>query len=449
MGPLVLVVLGAGASAWGLAQHFSQQVLDQWLFDSAITLAKSVRYVDSQPRVDLPGPAIEMFEVDVADQIYYDIITATGLRIFTNAPLPPSPDLPTESGRAVYFDAQVRGQPVRAITLLVQSAGADDVYVTVAETRRKRDRLAAEVLISTLTLVGALAAAAIALLWAGISRSLGSLAPIVQRVGEGRRGLAALTSDKHVPGEIRPLVDAIDQLLQQVSEEQAVRQRFVADSAHQLRTPLASLRVQLEVAASERDPEQHARALGDAARVLDRTGHLIHQLLTLARADEEADRRSERESIDLDQLARDEVEGWIDRALERDVDLGYDNPGQTVVVSGHPVLLREALANLIQNALDYASAGKRVTVGVAANPPKVFVEDHGQGIAEAEKARVRERFYRPRGTSGEGCGLGLAIVDEIAKSHDATLQLRPGENGTGLHAAIVFGAANLQPTRRA
>ncbi|MDH5265881.1 MAG: sensor histidine kinase N-terminal domain-containing protein, partial [Betaproteobacteria bacterium] len=289
MGPLVAVVLVAGASAWGLAQHFSQRALDQWLYDSAITLAKQVRFVAGKARMDIPGPAIEMFVVDVADRIFYEVSTAAGAGVMSNAAVPPPPYPAEGILEPVYYDTAVHGQPVRAIALRVQGAGAEAVLVKVAETRHKRDSLAYEVLVATLSIVAMLVVASIALVWTGIGRSLASLEPIVQRVRGGRRGFAALPEGREVPSEVRPLVRTINALMREISDEHAARQRFVADAAHQLRTPLAALRLQLDLALRERDPDRRQKALADASSVLSRTGHLIHRLLTLSRVDQAAE----------------------------------------------------------------------------------------------------------------------------------------------------------------
>jgi two-component system sensor histidine kinase TctE len=441
MGPLVAVVLVAGASAWGLAQHFSQKVLDQWLYDSAVTLASQVRIVAGEARIDIPRPAIEMFEVDLADQIFYDVATAAGIRIMSNAVLPPSPVASDAVSEPVYYDATVNGRLVRAIELRVPGVGDDAVVVKVAETRNKRDSLANEVLVATLAIVVMLVATSVALVSTGIGRSLSILEPIVQRVRGHRRAFAALPEGPEVPSEVRPLVHTINALLREISDEHAARQRFIADAAHQLRTPLATLRVQLELALLEKDPERHQEALADAAAVLSRTSHLIHRLLTLSRVDQASEDGNPMESVDLDRLAREEVESFIDRALAQGIDLGYENPGHPVVVPGREALLREALSNLVDNALAHAGSGGPITVAVSDRPPQLSVEDSGPGIPEGERERVRRRFYRIPGTQGEGCGLGLAIVDEIARVHGARLLILARAGGPGTRVALEFDAS--------
>ena len=438
MGPLVAVVLVAGASAWGLAQHFSLTVLDQWLYDSAMTLAKQVRFVAGVARVDIPGPAIEMFELDIADQVFYDVTTAGGARVMSNADIPAPPDVPGGALEPVYFDTLVQGREVRAIALRVPGSGDETVVVKVAETRNKRDRLANDVLVATLAIVAMLMVASIALVSTGIGHSLSILEPIVKRVRGDRRAFGALREGLEVPIEVRPLVHTINELLRELSEEHAARRRFVADAAHQLRTPLATLRVQLDLAMRETEPERHRKALADAAAVLSRTTHLTHRLLTLSRVDQATEDTTPMDRVDLDRLAREEVESWIDRAIARGIDLGYENPGESVVVAGREALLHEALSNLIDNALAYAGAGGPITVGVGSRPARLWVEDSGSGIPESERERVLGRFYRIPGTPGEGCGLGLAIVDEIARVHGARLRILPGAGGTGTRVELAF-----------
>jgi two-component system sensor histidine kinase TctE len=444
MGPLVAVVVVAGASAWGLAQYFSQRALDQWLYDTAVTLAKQVRFVGGKALLDVPGPAIETFEAQIVDQVFYEVATAGGVRVRSNAVVPLPPDNTDPASGPVYYDTDVQGKPVRAIAARVQGTGAEAVVVRVAETRNKRDSLARELLVATLAIVAMLFVASFALMATGIAQSLSSLQPIVQRVRGGRQAFAALPEGREVPSEIRPLVKAINALMREISDEHAGRQRFVADAAHQLRTPLAAVRVQLDLALREQDPERHQKALTDASAVLSRTSHLIHRLLSLSRVDQAAEDGTPLARVDLDRLAREEVESWIDRALARGVDLGYENPAGAIVVSGHEDLLREALSNLVDNALAYGGSGGTVTVGIAGAPPQLFVEDGGPGIPEAERERVRNRFYRIPGTPGEGCGLGLAIVDEIARIHGARFSILSREDGSGTRAVLEFDAGRAR-----
>jgi two-component system, OmpR family, sensor histidine kinase TctE len=244
-----------------------------------------------------------------------------------------------------------------------------------------------------------------------------------------------------VPEEVQPLVQEINALIDNLARAHELNQRFIADAAHQLRTPIATLRVQLELALREHDPERHTKAVNDAVGELARMSRTLHQLLTLARADEDGKTEPQAKTmVDIDLIARDEVERRLDDAVAVGVDLGYAGAGAPVLVRGAHDLLREAVANLVDNALRYGAPGRHVTVGVLSEGPEVYVEDNGAGIPESELGRVTERFYRVRGSAGDGCGLGLSIVNEIVRRHAGKLVLESGVNGRGLRARLVFAA---------
>lgn len=437
--PLLAVVLVAGACAWWLAQHFSQKVLDQWLYDSAITLARQVRLGGIWPGVGLPDSAIAMMEVDPADVVFYEVEAPGGRRVLANATVPPPPIEPEGVLEPVYYDATLQGSAVRAIALRASAGGGELVVVKVAETRNKRASLANEILVATLAIVAILAGSSLVLLAQSVGRSLATLEPVVRRVRGGHRAFTAIPVDAEVPSEVRPLVRAVNTLLADLAEEHAARQRFIADAAHQLRTPLAALRLQVDLALREADPERRQAALANAAGVLSRTSSVVGRLLTLSRVDQESAEAVALESVDLGRLAREEAEAWVDRADACGVDLGWEGTSRPVIVPGREVLLREALSNLLDNALVHGG-GTPVTLGVTEDPPGVFVEDGGPGIPEAERERVLGRFYRIAGSKGDGCGLGLSIVDEVARIHRARLRIGARDGG-GARVVLEFPRA--------
>jgi two-component system sensor histidine kinase TctE len=328
---------------------------------------------------------------------------------------------------------------VRAIALRAAAGGGELVTVKFAETRNKRASLASEILVATLAIVAILAGSSIVLLAQSVGRSLSTLEPVVRGVRGGKRAFTAIPEGAEVPSEVRPLVRAVNALLADLAEEHSARQRFIADAAHQLRTPLAVLRLQVDLALREADPERRQAALANAAAVLSRTSNVVGRLLTLSRVDQESGEAAALEGVDLGRLAREEVEAWVDRAVARGIDLGWEAPRGPVTVRGKEVLLREALSNLVDNALVHGD-GAPVTVGVADDPPSVFVEDAGPGIPEAERERVLGRFYRIAGSKGDGCGLGLPIVDEVARIHGARLRIGARKGG-GSRVALEFPRA--------
>ena len=255
--------------------------------------------------------------------------------------------------------------------------------------------------------------------------------------------------EAHAPDEVRPLVQSLNRLFGLVNTQSDSQRRFVADAAHQLRTPLAALQSQVEAWAHAADDRgvhlqpDDVRAMRDATR---RTSQLAHQLLALSRADAHALHGQPVAPVDLKALCHAMIEMHFAHAADRQVDLGLDCVPATVI--GHEWLLREMLSNLVDNAVKYTSAGGAVTVGCrtvtgAAGEACALleVEDDGPGIAVEERARVLERFYRVRGTGGEGNGLGLAIAEEIARSHGSRLELAASASGRGLRVRAVFAAA--------
>jgi two-component system sensor histidine kinase TctE len=437
MAPLMMILALGGISAYGLAQHFSQVVLDNWLYDSAMSLANRVRWENGRAFVDLAEGAREILEWDIVDRVYYEVTPERGERLIGNAFLPLPPALPRDSTGPIYYEGVVSGASVRLLAVVLQAPDGNRIIVKVAETRHKRNALAKEVLWISVVLSVILATVSVLVIWYGVGSGIDSMEKAVRDV-RSRHAVAALTPlpvDAEVPVEVVPLVQEINDLIGDLSASHRLNQRFVADAAHQLRTPLAALRVQLELALREHDPERHGRAINDAVHVLTRMGHTLHQLLTLAKADEEPS--DALPLVDIDLIAREEVERRIDDAVSAGVDLGYSGSGEPILIRGQEDLLREAVANLLDNALRYGGAGERVTVGVESKVPEIYVEDEGSGIPEKERDKVRERFYRMAGTQGEGCGLGLSIVEEIVRRHAGSLVLESGAGG-GLRARCVF-----------
>lgn len=438
--PLLLITVLGGASAYGLARHVSQVVLDQWLYDTAISLASSVDWQDGRTVVNLPEGAREILEWDAVDAVYYEVVSELGERLIGNVTLPAVPDR-LRAAFPVYYDAEVAAAPVRVLAIAVKVPHENPVIVKVAETQRKHGALAFQVLQISVVLSLLMAAACAVVIWYAIGSGVASMETAVREV-RGRHAAAPLRPlkvDRGFPEEVLPLVHEINDLIGDLSAAHRVNQRFIADAAHQLRTPIATLRVQLDFAVREEDPRRRSQALADAADYLKRMGRMLHQLLTLAQADEsEGGGVLAQGVVDIDRVAREELEHRIDDALARGVDLGYAGEGRRVPLRGAEDLLREAVANLVDNALRYGAAGGQVTVGVVADPPEVYVEDSGPGIPSDERAKVGARFYRIPGTGGQGCGLGLAIVSEIVRRHGGELALEDAAGGTGLRARLVF-----------
>ena len=307
------------------------------------------------------------------------------------------------------------------------------------------------------------------LVWLALARGIAPLNEVQQRIRLRDSADLSPLDERGVPEEVSALVRSINDLLARLDQSIGTQKRFLADAAHQLKTPLAGLRTQAELAQREIDagsvaPQQLKTSLQQISLASQRAAHMVDQLLAMARA-ESRELAARVEDVDLNRLATETVRDFVPRALDLGIDLGYESPAApaprgAASVRGHPVLLGELLRNLVDNALLYTPGGGRVTVRVQADPGAgavvLQVEDSGPGIAPDERERVFQPFYRSLGTQVDGSGLGLAIVGEIARQHGAAVVLddavpRPADGtapagGPGARFTLRF--AGLDPARR-
>ncbi|CAM5203398.1 histidine kinase OS=Castellaniella defragrans OX=75697 GN=HNR28_002304 PE=4 SV=1 [Castellaniella defragrans] len=301
----------------------------------------------------------------------------------------------------------------------------------VAEPAEARATLQQEILTGMLTPQLIILPLAAMLAGLGLTQGLEPLS-LLQELMRRRKpsDLSPIRNDL-APAEIVPLIDAMNDVLQRLSASIESQRRFVANAAHQLKTPLAGIRTQCELALREQDPEQLKASLGQLITGSQRATRLVNQLLLLARA-ESIDPNQSRttESLDLAALAEDCAGHWVATALERGQDLGFEATEGPLPVFGNGVMIRELLNNLIDNALLYTPAGGQVTVRALAEGEHccLEVQDSGPGIPPEEQSRVFDRFYRILGRGAEGSGLGLAIVREVAEHHQATIAFLPPGN---------------------
>jgi two-component system sensor histidine kinase TctE len=437
---LVVIAVFSGSFAYWLARYFSQSVLDQWLYDTAATLARRVQRSAHGIVVDVPQGAREMLEWDEIDRIYFEVLSGVGTRHFGDVPLPAPPKQLSWKQRSAFYDARIGTTPVRVLAIVLDDRTDPVVVVKVAETRLKRRVLASHVLWISVAVSVLLVVASAIIVWYAINRGTASIRAAVSRAHRAseRTPLLPITIDQTMPEEVRPLIQDINELMENLHGAHRLNREFIANAAHQLRTPIASLRVQIEIALRETDPAKQQTALADAVKLLGRLGRMLHQLLIVARTDDASNDVGHATSVNIDQLAREELEGRLDDCAQLGIDLGYEGQGQPVTIAGSDTMYREAIANLIDNAVRYASSGGRITVGVTAGPPTVYVEDEGPGISATHLEHIGTRFYRVPGSPGEGCGLGIAIVKSILQRHGGHFTLGPGSRQRGLRATMHF-----------
>jgi two-component system sensor histidine kinase TctE len=339
------------------------------------------------------------------------------------------------SERSTAYDARYKGEAVRIVTAPAP-CGSLTCTVLVGETMVKRTRLAREFLISSLLPGILIALATLVLLWFGVKRGLWPLARLSEELkARSPRDLSAIDA-AGAPEETRPLVSALNGLLEELALAASNQQRFLANAAHQLRTPLAGCRRTPSLRWPSRCPSRAARR---SSRCTRRPSAPRASRTSCSRSPAPSRARAEASSdVNLRSVVEAEADGWVHQALERDVDLGFEL--DAAPVKGDALLLREALANLVHNAIQYSNNGGRVTVRTGQRDGQSFaeVEDDGPGIAPQERERVLERFYRVPGTRGTGSGLGLAIVREIAGGHGARIDLTDGAGSRGCRVALTF-----------
>jgi two-component system sensor histidine kinase TctE len=428
--PPIVALLAAGAViAYYPTIGPARDAYDQALVDIGLALGAHVRVTPEEYRFDIPAAVEQVLRTDRYDSIFYRVVSPGGLEIAGDPalPLPPAGD--------DLYDTVFNGHKVR-VAAVHTPCGRSACMVLVAETMGKRERLAQDVLLSSMFPEALIAFATLVLVWFGVKRGLWPLArlsdEIKARSPHDLRPLDAAAA----PEETRPLVTAMNGLLDEVAEAAQNQQRFLANAAHQLRTPLAGLQAHTELALAQPLPEAARAQIELVHRATVRTARLANQLLALARADRGGHVNGAAVSLNL--LIEGEADGWLRQAMARDVDLGFEL--EPASVKGDAFLLREALANLVHNAIEYSPAGARVTVRAGRRKDGFFVEveDDGPGIPQAERDRVLERFYRMPGTPGTGSGLGLAIVNDIAAGHGADIELADGAGGRGLRVALTF-----------
>lgn len=431
LAPLLLLWPMSIAITYLVAQTISSTPFDRELADTVTVLSQQVKDVQGRAAFTLAPSTRALLRGDQEDHVYFQVLGTRGEFIGGDRDIPlPSEFEAPETGVVSYRNDVVRGQDVRvAYTWLEQKgqSGEMPVLIQVAETLEKRSQLANEIIKGVIIPQFVILPIAVVLVWFGLSRGIAPLNALQAKIRARRPDDLSPINASEAPTEIAPLVGAFNELLQRLDQSLAVQKRFVADAAHQMKTPLAGLRTQAELALRHTSDDEARRSLRLLLTSTERSTHLINQLLTLARAENPEAVRQRSEILDLRDLARAQTREWVPEALARGIDLGFEEPPHAVLVRGNTLMLSELLKNLIDNALRYTPRQGTVTVRVATDQyghyASLEVEDTGPGIPEGERLLVFERFYRILGSEADGSGLGLAIVREIAQQHEAEVTL--------------------------
>lgn len=441
-GPLVALWIISTLIDHGVAKGFVNLNYDRALLDTALDLGRNVRESGDRLYLDLPQPVIEMLISGEQGRFYYRANGPDGEYITGDPDLPDPPGDRMED-RVVYYNAVYRNEAVRAVSLRVPvlpGSGRGAILIQVAERTTLRDDFTRQILTRMMIPQGILVLLSTLTIWFGIGLGLSALTGVRREIENRSHVDLSPIDESAAPAEVQPLVRAMNGLLERLSAALAAQQRFIADAAHQLRTPVAALKAQAEVAMRQARDGELSATLQQLHTAADHAARLVQQLLTLARAEPGSHRSVMRQPVELSALAKETTGAWVPRALARNIDLGFDDSSAVSTINADPFLIHELLGNLVDNAIQYTPAGGRVTVRVRSEPDGTVleVEDDGPGIPPEEREKVFERFYRMPGGSPEGCGLGLAIVREIAQGHGATVAARAGTGGRGTRMIVTF-----------
>jgi two-component system sensor histidine kinase TctE len=447
LAPLLILWPISMAIQYFFAYSIANGAYDRELRDMVVAVSKQLAYEDGRATVNTAAANAAIMRADEDHhQTFFQIRDQRNEVVSGERAIPLVDFQPEFAPHVVYFrDDHIPGYEVRVAYVWAQVPGMPGAaLVQVAETVGNRSRLASEIIGDVLAAQFLIVPIALLFVWLGLTRGIEPLNELTEAIRHRKPSELAALDENEAPEEVRPLIRSFNDLMGRLAASLRAQERFVADAAHQMRTPLAGLKMQAEIALRQRDPLGVQHAVRQIVTSADRASHLINQLLALARADTDAP--PPLGSLDLDALAREATRDWVTRAHAKDIDLGFEAAPAPAWIEGNAILLREALNNLIDNAVAYTRSGGRVTVRVAAGGrPTLEIEDNGIGIDEADRERVFERFFRVLGTEADGSGLGLPIVRGIAQLHRATVELLPNPRERGTVARMVFPPSENAP----
>jgi len=434
--PLYLLLLFSTVTGYIAALKLSNQPYDLVLTERARLIASRFDLIseDTTPSHDDLLP-------DAAGHMTFTLFDANVTPLLGNATLPrPRPlDLSAEGPR--LRSTSIGGEKVRLLTLRFRTTrrtpGSEYVLV-MAEPVKDRLYLGRSILGNIVIPQFIFILIAGFAVWIGLKRGFEPLENLRRAVSQRRGDDLSPLDEAMAPGEVRPLIHEVNALIERLKAMMEQQKRFVANAAHQLRTPFAGLRAQAELARREEGPPAIKVALEGICEGAGRCSRLVNQLLTLARNEPEARLEEAMTELDLDRIAQETAMDWVPEAVQKDIDLGFEGAGMELPMRGYEGALRDLIGNLLDNAIRYTPPGGRVTLRTGPGP-WLRVEDDGPGILPEEREKVFDRFYRVAGSGQPGSGLGLAIVHEVAQRHRARIVVESGEGGRGTAFLVRFG----------
>ncbi|MEY3794127.1 MAG: hypothetical protein RLZZ521_1455, partial [Pseudomonadota bacterium] len=453
--PLLLLLPLSVMLSWVVAESIAGRPFDRGLEHNVKALVQLIKTDRQHLLFNLPSPAREILRADDTDIIYYQVIGAHGELVSGDGdfPIPPEDDK-SSLGEMHLRDDKMHGVNIRVAYewVKVDLPNAKPVLVQVGETLEKRSVLATEIIKGVLLPQLVVLPLVVLLVWLALGHGIEPLNALGERIRQRKPDDMSPLEGHYVPKEIAPLVASFNDLLTRLKDSIATQKRFLADAAHQLKTPLAGLRMQADLAQREGSNTQELKkSLQLIGRASIRATHTVNQLLSLARA-ESGNASIAHSPCNIVEIAQSVIQDSLPHALERHIDLGYEGVGadsRGVRILGNATLLKELVRNLVDNAMSYTPSNAqtpgvitvRVLSDTAAKVVALQVEDSGPGIPATEREQIFQPFYRVLGTEVDGSGLGLAIVMEVAQLHGATVNVQdasPGKPNPGASFTVLF-----------
>ena len=442
LAPLALLAVLDSALTYRSAQQTATIVQERMLLGAARVIGEQVHIEEGVVQVTVPPSALELFASPARDRVFYRVSAHDGqlLSGYFDLALPPRALAAEES---VYFDSMQRDRPVRVVAFAQPVFAAPNrgpIVIEVAQTLEGRDELAREVWLTAIWRQAALLVLVALFLWFGLRRGLLPVLRLRDRMLGRAPGTLERMDATPVPHELSPLVTAINDYVQRLDSHMSAHSRFIADASHQLRTPLTLLNMQVVYALRHADPAEREEALQAVHASVKHSVRLVNQLLTFSMAQASAGEHTQQVPVNMAHTVRQVLESLAALAQHKGIDLGFEGAATEVSVLAVPHLLQEMVANLVDNALRYTAPGGTVTAHVIAyaNGLRLGIQDNGPGIAPSDRERVFERFVRLQDDHSDGCGLGLSIVREIARTMGARVGLESPPSGTGLLVTVDF-----------
>jgi len=442
--PLLILILIVSSILFRFAIVEQRDAFDNGLYDSAYSIYQLLeKSDDSIENLSLPKNEKQFILNDHSDVIFYNVMDTNGKVLNGETDSGLMPPIQAQASNPSFRDGVVHNLKVRIVSTLVniESNGAKlPVYIQVAETLNKREALAENVLIDIIFPQLLLVLFTIAIIWFGVERGLQPLFDLQAAVSKRSYLDLSAIEMPDVPTEVMILVNSVNSLMRQLESVLNAQNRFIADAAHQLRTPLAGAQTQVELALLEVNPEQHKQQLERVSESMERLSHTITQLLCLARNQQDATHNMVMSPVNLNQVAQQVTTDMVPTAIKKGLDLGFEADSQNMMILGDSKRLKEMLYNLVDNAVLYTPAGGKVTVKIQREAGEIVLSviDNGPGIPKDEREKVFERFHRIMGSGHEGSGLGLAIVMEIVQLHQANIEISDEPLKKGLNIQVSF-----------